>query len=77
MAQENLISDERLKTLENVLRKQQEIIEKMESRAKIRDTFFRIRIAMIVTVGIASIIGAVWYAKIINDVTTQMERIGR
>ncbi len=77
MAQENLTSDERLENIEKVLQKQEKILERMESRERLRSVFFWMKIAGAGALLAVSVIGALMYARVLNEVSTQIENIGR
>ncbi len=77
MAQENLTSDERLELIEKTLEKQERILERMESRERLRSVFFWVKIAGAGALLVVSVIGALLYARVLNEVSTQIENIGR
>lgn len=69
--------EQQLSDIRETLSVQQKILEKMQSRSQLQAIFFWIRAASFGLVLVTGVIGALLYARVLNEVSSQIEAIGR
>ncbi len=66
-----------LEDLKVLLEKHEQILQKMESRAKLQAVFFWIKMIGIAFAAVVSIGGALWYAQYLGGIMQQIDMIGK